>query len=49
MVEAVNNNADVKNDEFVPSDEEKALIRIHLGDNAMVDGKHKATVLLTKD
>ena len=49
MVEAINTNADVKNDEFVPSDEEKTLIKTHLGEEAMVDGKHKANVVLTKD
>jgi hypothetical protein len=49
MVEATNNNADVKNDEFVPSEEERQLIEKHLGADALVDPKYKASVLLTKD
>jgi len=49
MVEAENNNADVKNDAFVPSDEEKALIAKHLGDQAIIDPKYKANVLLSKE
>ena len=49
MVEAVNVNSDEKNEQFIPSNDEKALIKQHLGEDAIVDGKHKANVVLTKD
>lgn len=42
-------NTDAKNDCFVPSEAEKELINKHLGDGALVDGKFKATVLLTRE
>ena len=46
MVEA---NAEVKTDEYTPSEAEQLLITKHLGDHAIVDKKYKATVVLSRE